>query len=188
MNLKKHIWKILFFLLLLVNLTGILYVSVRIFSGHEPKISASSNLTALATISSNRKQLNTLINSYLSAKNSDYKIELANDKQAVLQTSYSFLGQSIPISIDFAPTVQTDGSVKLDVKHVSAGNFDLPTNLVLSYISSNRKLPAFVQVKASENQIILHLSNLTIGQNLTVKAVKFDFDQDKFTFNLMKKA
>lgn len=190
MKNKKIIWKWLFLALLAVNLGGLAFVSSRIFSLRDQEritsIKPAPEATEVGKISSNRDQLNQLINTYLEAfQTSDmsYKFYLSN--QAVLEASYQLFGQKIPLYIYFEPLALNDGSVALQVKNVSAGTLNLPTQAVLAYIKSSMQLPKFVEVSPTKEQIVVHLPQFRLADKFYLKAEQLDLINGNFTFNLM---
>ncbi|BDM75363.1 YpmS family protein [Lactococcus garvieae] len=191
MKNKKTIWKWLFLTLLAINLGSLAFISSRVFDvrdqGHLDQVSKPKEATEVAKITTRRDQLNQLINTYLQdfqTSDMSYKFYLS-DSQAVLEASYQLFGQKIPLYIYFEPLALTDGSVALQVKNVSAGTLNLPTSAVLAYVKSSIKLPGFVEVLPTKDQVILHLPQLTLADNLYLKANQLDLVSGNFTFNLM---
>ena len=191
MNNKKTIWKWLFLALLAINLGTFAFISSRVFNVRDQQslgqVSKPKETTEVAKITTNRDQLNQLINTYLQdfqTSDMSYKFYLSNS-QAVLEASYQLFGQKIPLYIYFEPLALNDGSVALQVKNVSAGSLNLPTSAVLAYVKSSIKLPAFVEVLPTKDQVILHLPQLTLADNLYLKANLLDLVSGNFTFNLM---
>ena len=191
MKNKKTIWKWLFLALLAINLGTFAFISSRVFNVRDQQslgqVSKPKETTEVAKITTNRDQLNQLINTYLQdfqTSDMSYKFYLSNS-QAVLEASYQLFGQKIPLYIYFEPLALNDGSVALQVKSVSAGSLNLPTSAVLAYVKSSIKLPAFVEVLPTKDQVILHLPQLTLTDNLYLKANQLDLVSGNFTFNLM---
>ncbi|WP_270323035.1 YpmS family protein [Lactococcus petauri] len=191
MKNKKTIWKWLFLALLAINLGIFAFISSRVFNVRDQQslgqVSKPKETTEVAKITTNRNQLNQLINTYLQdfqTSDMSYKFYLSNS-QAVLEASYQLFGQKIPLYIYFEPLALNDGSVALQVKNVSAGSLNLPTSAVLAYVKSSIKLPAFVEVLPTKDQVILHLPQLTLADNLYLKANQLDLVSGNFTFNLM---
>lgn len=191
MKNKKTIWKWLFLALLAINLGTFAFISSRVFNARDQQslrqVSKPKETTEVAKITTNRDQLNQLINTYLQdfqTSDMSYKFYLSNS-QAVLEASYQLFGQKIPLYIYFEPLALNDGSVALQVKSVSAGSLNLPTSAVLAYVKSSIKLPAFVEVLPTKDQVILHLPQLTLADNLYLKANQLDLVSGNFTFNLM---
>lgn len=191
MKNKKTIWKWLFLALLAINLGIFAFISSRLFNVRDQQslrqVSKPKETTEVAKITTNRDQLNQLINTYLQdfqTSDMSYKFYLSNS-QAVLEASYQLFGQKIPLYIYFEPLALNDGSVALQVKSVSAGSLNLPTSAVLAYVKSSIKLPAFVEVLPTKDQVILHLPQLTLADNLYLKANQLDLVSGNFTFNLM---
>ncbi|WP_081165221.1 YpmS family protein [Lactococcus garvieae] len=190
MKNKKTIWKWLFLALLAINLGGIAFISSRVFNvrdqQHLTSVNKVTDATEVGKISTNRDQLNQLINTYLAdfqTSDMSYKFYLSN--QAVLEASYQLFGQKIPLYIYFEPLALNDGSVALQVKNVSAGTLNLPTSAVLSYVKSSIQLPNFVEVLPLKDQVVVHLPQLTLANNLYLKADQLDLINGNFTFNLM---
>ncbi|WP_308003515.1 YpmS family protein [uncultured Lactococcus sp.] len=191
MKNKKIIWKWLFLALLAINLGTFAFISSRVFNVRDQQSlgqgSKPTETTEVAKITTDRNQLNQLINTYLQdfqTSEMSYKFYLSNS-QAVLEASYQLFGQKIPLYIYFEPLALNDGSVALQVKNVSAGTLNLPTSAVLAYVKSSIKLPNFVEVLPTKDQVILHLPQLALADNLYLKANQLDLVSGNFTFNLM---
>ncbi|MDG6110786.1 YpmS family protein [Lactococcus formosensis] len=191
MKNKKTIWKWLFLALLAINLGTFAFISSRVFNVRDQQslgqVSKLTETTEVAKITTDRSQLNQLINTYLQdfqTSEMSYKFYLSNS-QAVLEASYQLFGQKIPLYIYFEPLALNDGSVALQVKNVSAGTLNLPTSAVLAYVKSSIKLPNFVEVLPTKDQVILHLPQLALADNLYLKANQLDLVSGNFTFNLM---
>ncbi|WP_285011666.1 YpmS family protein [Lactococcus formosensis] len=191
MKNKKTIWKWLFLALLAINLGTFAFISSRVFNVRDQQslgqVSKPTETTEVAKITTDRNQLNQLINTYLQdfqTSEMSYKFYLSNS-QAVLEDSYQLFGQKIPLYIYFEPLALNDGSVALQVKNVSAGTLNLPTSAVLAYVKSSIKLPNFVEVLPTKDQVILHLPQLALADNLYLKANQLDLVSGNFTFNLM---
>lgn len=192
-NKKFSIWKILFLLLLVFNLASLIFVAVRVTSLRDEASLSKVTSTVksgqkLASISSTTDSLNQVINSYLDknqSKDLTYKFYIS-DRYAVFNADYKILGTKVPLYIYFEPVALSDGSICLSVSSISAGTLSLPTSEVL-LMAKSYKLPAFVEVKSSANQIILHLNKIEVGNDLFVKANQIDLPSGKFTFDLMKK-
>ena len=191
MKNKKTIWKWLFLALLAINLGTFAFISSRVFTVRDQQSlgqgSKPTETTEVAKITTDRNQLNQLINTYLQdfqTSEMSYKFYLSNS-QAVLEASYQLFGQKIPLYIYFEPLALNDGSVALQVKNVSAGTLNLPTSAVLAYVKSSIKLPNFVEVLPTKDQVILHLPQLALADNLYLKANQLDLVSGNFTFNLM---
>lgn len=191
MKNKKTIWKWLFLALLAINLGTFAFISSRVFNVRDQQSlgqgSKPTETTEVAKITTDRNQLNQLINTYLQdfqTSEMSYKFYLSNS-QAVLEASYQLFGQKIPLYIYFEPLALNDGSVALQVKNVSAGTLNLPTSAVLAYVKSSIKLPNFVEVLPTKDQVILHLPQLALADNLYLKANQLDLVSGNFTFKLM---
>ena len=194
-NLKKFsLWKILFLLLLALNIALVAFVAIRVTMPRDSQTltqqaTSSTKSEQVAQISSTTPQVNELINSYLKPYQKDnmsYKFYLS-DQEAVLNIDYKILGTKVPIYIYFQPLALADGSVSLSVTSISAGTLSLPTSQILQMVKSY-DLPNFVEIKSSSSQVIIHLNQLLLGKNLYLKTNQIDLPNGKFVFDLMKKA
>jgi uncharacterized protein YpmS len=189
---RKFPWKWLFLALLAINIGTAAFIGSRAFTTrNQASLNSSINTqkdSKVATIDSSTEQVNQLINGYIQSyqsKDMTYKFYLSN--QAVLEASYKLFGQKIPLYVYFEPLALSDGSVSLKVTSVSVGTLSLPTTAVLGYIKSSVKLPNFVQVESSKNQIIINLPKLALASNLYLKTNQIDLVNQKFSFDLMQK-
>lgn len=184
-------WKIAFLVLLglIIGLVG--FVAFRITENREPVITGNvatlKKGDTLAEISSNKSQINKLINTFME----DYQTESLNykfylDNQAILEGEYKFLGVKLPLFIYFEPYKLENGNIQLKVKSVSVGTLSLPTSAVLSFVAKEYDLPKFVKIDASKSYVELQLNQLHLGKNMYVKANRIDTLNDQFVFEFYK--
>lgn len=190
---QKSIWKILFFILLVVNLAGILFVAVRIVMPRDQavlnQVQTSKADQKVAQITSSTDEVNQLINSFLKPYQTNelsYKFYISG-QQAVLEASYQLFGTKVPLYVYFEPLALPDGRISLSVQSISAGSLNLPTSAVLDMVRSYQ-LPDFIQVDSKTNQIVINLPKLKLADSLYLKVNQIDLSKGNFIFDLMKKA
>lgn len=190
---KSNVWKWLFIALLAVNLLFFGAVAAKLLiPAHQStsnQAQATSGVQKAGTVTTTTEELDQLIAGYtqgMQANGLNYQFYIEN-KEVVLQSSYSVIGISIPVYLYFDPTALGDGSVKLSAKKVVAGSFDLPAETALNMLASYQ-LPEFVEVKPSEKVIILDMAKMKIGEKIYPKVKQIDLEKGKFVFELMKKS
>ncbi|MDR1568316.1 MAG: YpmS family protein, partial [Streptococcaceae bacterium] len=159
-------WKLAFLILVGLIIGTSTFVALRVIENREPSLTKSKAATlakgdVVATLSTNKEQINKLINSYLKTQQTaklNYQFYL-ND-QAVLEGKYQFLGVEVPLFVYFDPYKLENGNIQLKVKSISVGTLNLGAATVLSFISKQYTLPSFVHVNADNSYIELKLNEL----------------------------
>lgn len=136
-------------------------------------------------VSTNKEDLNNIIshylNKYLATSKLKYKFYLEN--QALLNGTFEILGHPIDFYLYFEPYVMSDGNIQLQAKNVSIGVLVLPINQVLKQVAK-MDVPDWVEVLPKEEQIILHLDQFVIEEDVRIKADKINLVDDDIRMNI----
>ena len=189
---KKRInkWKVAFFVLIALLIGSLLFVIIRVNTIREPELpvimSEIKQSEASFQVQLNKSQANAIVNDFLTdfQKDSDFKFEFVLQKQALFTGTFQILGEDVRFYLYFTPSVEDNGDISLKASSVSIEKLELPIHEILKHIEKNYKLPEWVNVKSSENTIILHLSKFKTENGLSFSANKFDLIDDEINFTV----
>lgn len=186
----RNPWKIAFIILLgiiigLALLVGYRISTPRIEKGTFPTVQANSN-DPILEVAMKKEQVNRVINYYtkdfFSASEGDYSFYL--DQDALIEGTFSLLGHDTHFYLSFAPYVLTDGNIQLQAKDLSVGTLSVPIPAMINYISHTADFPEWVEIKADEQIIVLHLDKLVLDNGMSIKATKLNLIDDDIRFQL----
>lgn len=187
-------WKLAFISLAAVCigiLISLIVIFFMFFSGSDSSQYIPQEPTgeqALLQISSNREQLNNLIANATDelAEDTPYTIEVLQD-DIEFQSSFSVLGQSVPITVEFVPDVAENGDLLLEAQHFSFGPISLPSEQAMQLMSNVTNLPEWVVFYPSNSVIELRLSEASFNDQYSFRATAFDLEADQIEFEMYVK-
>lgn len=188
--MKQRNWyKLLFWLLLAVNVIGIGTLAVKatgpVKVGIEtpaPKPTDSSVELLL-----NRSQVNTLSANYLNRflKNRQVKYEFLVGKQyATVVGTTKFMGVQVKFALNFVPERTDEGNVLLRAKSLSVGQLKLPMGYVMHYIAKNYDLPTWVTLNPKKRTILLDLNKYSQDKAVDYQMKELDMAKGQFKIRL----
>ena len=134
------------------------------------------------TVTTTKKELNTLIGHYLKKINKkapvDYQFTIEN--QALLTGKFEVLNFPMTFYLYFDPYVTEDGNIQLKAKSLSIGSLGVPMKEVLKMVKRSYDLPKFVEIYPNEKYVLIKLNKLQLSDNLYLKAKKIDLVNDEF--------
>lgn len=184
---KKKInrWKVAFLILAGVLIGTFAFVGIRITQVREPNYTKESTWVETAgspvvSVQSTKKQVNALIDFYLSdfQKDSDITYKFYLENEAMLNGTFEVLGYPIQFYLYFDPYVMDNGNVQLKAKSLSIGTLSLPIKEILKFIQRDYKLPSWVEVDPDEQTILLRLDQFKMKNGLFIKAEKINLVDD----------
>lgn len=184
---KKKInhWKVAFLVLVGILIGLFVFIFVRIIQVREPNYTKEPAATELAgspvvSVQSTKKQVNALIDFYLSdfQKDSDITYTFYLENEAMLNGTFEVLGYPIQFYLYFDPYVMDNGNVQLKAKSLSIGTLSLPIKEILKFIQRDYKLPSWVEVDPDEQMILLRLDQFKMKNGLFIKAEKINLVDD----------
>ncbi|WP_180994285.1 YpmS family protein [Bacillus sp. Marseille-P3661] len=184
-------WKLLFFILLSVNLiflTLIFYVIYKpqqnIEKLHSVNFNNEQKLQFL--VQTNKYTLNNYINEYINKNSSKppytYRVLLEDDVK--LSGHMEIFTNKVEYLLTFDPQVTRDGNLLLRQKQISLGRLELPAPFVLSYIEKYYQLPDWVSIYPNEKTIHLKITDLTFAQKYKLIMKEFNLKKNEIVFNL----
>ena len=183
----KHInyWKWTTLGLLAIIIAFCFVIGVRLSQEREsvpsmPSISVKGD--DIFTVTTTKKELNTLIGHYLKEINKktpvDYQFTIEN--QALLTGKFEVLNFPMTFYLYFDPYVTEDGNIQLKAKSLSIGSLGVPMKEVLKMVKRSYDLPKFVEIYPDEKYVLIKLNKLQLSDNLYLKAKKIDLVNDEF--------
>ena len=184
-------WKGLFFGLLAINLIA---ACILIYWATRP-IKDEESLNKLATndekveipFTSNKEDLNRIINYYIEEESSDspIKYEVLLKESLELYGTLSAFGRNVEIKVLFEPVTLENGDLLLKHEAIQIGGMSLPATFVLNYINEKYDTPEWVMIQPKEKTIYLALSQMDLKSGITVKAKAFDLKNDDIELSLL---
>ena len=184
-------WKGLFLGLLAINLIA---ACILIYWATRP-IKDEDSLNKLATndekveipFTSNKEDLNRIINYYIEEESSDspIKYEVLLKESLELYGTLSAFGRNVEIKVLFEPVTLENGDLLLKHEAIQIGGMSLPATFVLNYINEKYDTPEWVMIRPKEKTIYLALSQMDLKSGITVKAKAFDLKNDDIELSLL---
>ncbi|MGX6961159.1 YpmS family protein [Vagococcus xieshaowenii] len=187
---STNYWKMAFLALLATIIGLAVFVGVRLSENREEVYKDKVDQVIFDDkpsfqLVSNKEDINRIINhyldKYLSTKTVKYDFYLEN--QAMLNGTFKLLGFPVEFYLYFEPFVMSDGNVLLEAKNVSVGSLSIPMNQVLKQVAK-LDLPEWVEVKSKDGQVILHLNQLVIEDDIRIKADKINLVDDEIRLSV----
>ncbi|MEH7275870.1 YpmS family protein [Neobacillus vireti] len=184
-------WKRGFFLLLGLNaLIVILLISLIFIPADENgKIhpGVPNNNSVSFEVTSNKDDLNRLINQYIKKEAGDspveYSVRLENEVE--LYGAIQFFSQELDLKLTFKPEALENGDLVLKQQSISLGSLHLPVSYVLKFIKENYKLPNGVDIQPNDKLIYVNMQQLKLKSDVKIKANRFDLIKDDIAFTIL---
>jgi uncharacterized protein YpmS len=187
----KNKWKTGFFLLLgFIVLIVIILISLILLPVDEKgKIQQSipDNKNITFEVRSNKADLNVLINQYIKKEAADSPIEYSVQLQdeVELYGTLQFFSQEVDLKLTFVPEALENGDLVLKQKSISVGSLPLPVSYVLKFIKDNYKLPKGVDILPNDKMIHVHMQQLDLKSDVSIKVKRFDLLKDDIAFTIL---
>jgi uncharacterized protein YpmS len=187
----KNKWKTGFFLLLGFNvIIIIILLSLVMTPGDEKgKIQQTvpENKTVSFEVKSNKTDLNVLINQYIKKEAADSPIEYSVQLQdeVELYGTLQFFSQEVDLKLTFVPEALENGDLVLKQRSISVGSLPLPVSYVLKFIKDNYKLPKGVDILPNDKMIHVHMEQLELKSDVSIKVNRFDLLKDDIAFTIL---
>lgn len=192
-EVKKSInrWKVAFIVLVALIIGSVAFVFVRVTQVRETNYKPVPELvekdgTPVIAIQSKKKQINALIDFYLSdfQKGSDITYKFYLENEAMLNGTFKVLGHPIQFYLYFDPYVMDNGNVQLKAKSLSIGTLGLPMKEILKFVQRDYKLPNWVEVNPDDSTILLRLDQFRMQNGLFIRAEKINLVDDDIRMNI----
>ncbi|EOT47506.1 MULTISPECIES: YpmS family protein [Enterococcus] len=182
---KPNYWKIACLLIIGVLLGTGIFLTSRVLETKPFPVKETPEIveregTPVVNISSNKKQVNALIDFYLTdyKEKSDLDYEFVLADQAMLKGEFKLLGVPINFYLYFDPYVMEDGNVQLKAKSLSIGTLGVPISEVMKLIKRSYELPKWIEIDAKEKTVMIRLDQFRMQNGLFIKAEKINLVDD----------
>lgn len=187
----KNKWKILFFLLLGINIASAAVVSILISlpPDHEGTEMArvDNGEDVKFVINTNKEDLNKVINHYLEKEGLtgpiNYKVLLRDEVE--LYGTMPVFSRDLKMKLTFEPEALDNGNLVLRQKSISIGQLQLPVSYVLKFVRDSYHLPDWVTIVPNDEMVYVALQKLKLKSDVKVKVNEFDLKKDKIKFTLL---
>ncbi len=191
LKVVKNKWKILFFILLVLNVVSV-GTLLLLFGGSTEDIKPPKTKTLQQDevnfhITTNKKDLNALINHYLDKEGLtgpiDYDVILADEVE--FYGSLLAFGREFKLKMTFEPEALRNGDLLLKQKSIELGEVRLPASYIMNFIKKQYKTPIWVKIDPKNEQIYVSLQELKLKSNTKIKVKQFDLPNNKISFELL---
>jgi uncharacterized protein YpmS len=183
-------WRLLFFLLLTLNVITIGYLSVQLTRPLESAERENDNQPLEEHIkflvSTDKQDLNQYINHYIKKtfKQQDLDYYVALDDFVVLNGEVPVFSSKIDYQLLFDPKVEANGNILLSVNEIKLGRLNLPVHLVLENIHKYYRFPNWIEVIPEEEAIYVAVSQIKIRNDTSIHVHSFDLKNNDLSFYL----
>lgn len=185
---KINPWKYLFFILLIINIVGAVYVGKLVFSDKSnderlPSTSYDQEKQIQFAVSTTKDHLNTLIHTYLKERSLNYNVVL---EDAILVTgTVPVFDWDIAFEMKLIPDVQSNGDLILKPIEMKLGEFRLPQKTVMASIKDNFEMPKWITIYPNKNNIYVAITEMELKNQFRLRVEAFDLERDNMKFTVM---
>lgn len=184
-------WKQLFFILLAVNIIGVLSIITFVFwpskdTEYPPRSKITSEPSSEFVVRTTKENLNDLVNAYLEQllNNTQHQYSISLEEDVHLIGELPVFSTTVPLSVHLEPLIQDNGDVILKQKSISIGLLSLPNRKIMEYIEQYLPVPEWVTVNPKEEEIYVAVSEMDIRSNFKVGVENFDLDANDLAFRI----
>ncbi|MET3574902.1 YpmS family protein [Bhargavaea ullalensis] len=184
-------WKIAFFLLAALIVTGVIALAVWISrpvpSVDIPSAQAVGKEADHLTVTATKEDLQGIANTYIAQAIGSNRIpvDLVIEDDVLLVSELTVFAVQLPVIMHFDPEVMEDGNLLLKQKSVEVGNLNIPPSTVLKLLGDTVDLPGWMIVRPKEEELFIDLSRLPVSGNVKVKAKKVDLANDDIELEIL---
>jgi uncharacterized protein YpmS len=183
-------WKTAFYILLGLNsllLIILLSFALMPLKGQKFEEYVKENPNVKFQVNTNKRDLTTLINSYLKKEGLtgpiNYHIFLQDEVE--FYGSLPAFGKEIQLKMTFEPVPLENGDLILKQKRMELGHVSLPVGYIMNFIQKKYKTPNWVSIDPKDEQIYVALQKLKLKSDAKVKVKEFDLQEDRISFDLL---
>lgn len=188
---KKNIWKILFLILLSINVMIILGLAILFFLALQQEeidyeVSEIENHSEFV-IQTGKQDLTKLINYYIEKEGLngpiDYTVFLTDEVE--LYGEVQIFSQKMQLKMTFEPHALQNGDLVLEQKSLSLGDVALPVSYVLKFIRDAYKFPEWVIIQPNDHKIYVALREMRLNSGIQVRAEEFNLKDDHISMRML---
>lgn len=194
MKANHNKWKIAFFTLSIVVaiiLVLLVFLMQRLF----PEIDDHTYLPKQETreeatffIQTDKQRLNQLIAKQIEKEPSDipFVVELLHE-DVQFRSTFSILGQNVPITVNFKPAVEQNGDLVLEVDSFSLGLFQLPVDRMLQLMKEVLDLEEWIVIHPHERMVEVNVTEIEVDaeQSMYFRFATFDLINDNIELEVV---
>ncbi|WP_052343532.1 YpmS family protein [Bacillus massiliigorillae] len=183
-------WKILFFLLIGINVAFVLVVLLLVGIPKEVKLPDEgkwSQEDSSILIQSKKESINQLIQNYIASqpKNKTIESQVVLDDYIEFYSKIPVFDMELQLAMTFTPVPLKNGDLLLKQRSMELGKMQLPVSYVLNFIKKENELPEWITIDPKKKQIYVALTDLEFDQGLMLKVNKFNLKEDDISFRLV---
>ncbi|EMR06770.1 hypothetical protein C772_01298 [Bhargavaea cecembensis DSE10] len=184
-------WKIAFFLLAALIVTGVLvfvfWISRPVDGTPLPEAAPAGSEVDRLTVTATRDDLEGIANTYIrqAINNDRIPVTLEFEDDVLLVSELTVFAVQLPVMMHFEPVVLEDGNLSLKQKSVEVGNLTIPPSTILKLLGDTVGLPAWMVVRPKEEELFIDLSRLPVSGGIQVRAKEINLPQDEIELEIL---
>ncbi|MFC7364962.1 YpmS family protein [Bhargavaea changchunensis] len=184
-------WKIAFFLLAALIVTGVLafifWISRPVAGTPLPEAAPASTGVDRLTVTATREDLEGIANTYIrqAINNDRIPVTLEFEDDVLLVSELTVFAVQLPVMMHFEPVVLEDGNLSLKQKSVEVGNLTIPPSTILKLLGDTVGLPAWMIVRPKEEELFIDLSRLPVSGGIQVRAKEINLPDDEIELEIL---
>jgi uncharacterized protein YpmS len=184
-------WKIAFFLLAALIVTGVLavmfWISRPVAGTPLPEAAPAGDEVDRLTVTATRDDLEGIANTYIRQAINNDKIPVALEfgEDVLLVSELTVFAVQLPVMMHFEPVVLEDGNLSLKQKSVEVGNLTIPPSTILKLLGDTVGLPAWMIVRPKEEELFIDLSRLPVSGGIQVRAKEINLPEDEIELEIL---
>ncbi|SFP94642.1 YpmS family protein [Salibacterium halotolerans] len=135
------------------------------------------------TVQATTGQLNQLLQEEAASEKVNIQF---NGSTAEVTAGIDFLGRTIEAAMQFETEAVENGNILLTLERVSVGAFNLPSQQAMALLASQADFPEAVEIDTENQQIHIHMNQITIGEDYSLRVERFQPENDDIVFNVGK--
>ena len=184
-------WKMGFFVLCgLIVAAGvmlIMYIGSYSESEEIPNTTIGTRSNNLLTVKATKKDFEGIANTYIrtAMKGEPLPVTMEVGDDIILSSELTVFSFTVPVIMHFDPIVREDGNLILKQSSVEIGRFNIPPTTVLQILKDSVKLPPWMIVRPSEEELFIDLSAIPVSGKLRVRAKEFNLEKDEILLEVI---
>lgn len=189
-----NVWKWAFFIFLVLIVSVLLWIGWQLRPTEESTQSIGTEEFVpvegdelVFEMTSNRQQLNRVVNLYLSSElGEDFSgYAFTVDENVELSGIIQVFNFDVDFSLYMDPYVMEDGNLQLRATSIQLGAFELPTGLAMNVISQQLDLPEWVRINSEEQIILVALNEFELENGASLRMNRIDLEADDITIDIV---
>lgn len=189
-----NVWKWAFFIFLVLIVSVLFWIGWQLRPTEESTQSIGTEEFVpvegdelVFEMTSNRQQLNRVVNLYLSSElGEDFSgYAFTVDENVELSGIFQVFNFDVDFSLYMDPYVMEDGNLQLRATSIQLGAFELPTGLAMNVISQQLDLPEWVRINSEEQIILVALNEFELENGASLRMNRIDLEADDITIDIV---